>query len=227
MFIQLNGQIISYEKIGEKGAPLIMLHGNGENHHIFDQVAKMLSETYTVYLLDTRGHGKSARPKEYHYRDFALDLINFIEAFQIMAPAIFGFSDGAITALMAAKMRPNLFYKIIIAGANLSPNGLTRKTLRTLKQEYRTTKDPLTLLMLEEPVIFPWELAKITCPVLVLAGSKDMVKKSEAKFIAKKLPDSTLNILKGESHSSYVLDPNKLYPLIQDFITDDYWKLPE
>ena len=33
MYIQLNGQVLSYEKQGE-GRPIILLHGNGESHKI-------------------------------------------------------------------------------------------------------------------------------------------------------------------------------------------------
>ncbi|MCR4611432.1 MAG: hypothetical protein K5644_06005, partial [Lachnospiraceae bacterium] len=66
MLIQLDGQVLYYEKTGE-GKPLIMLHGNGESHEIFDRAVDILSETYTVYAIDSRGQGQSAIPSEFHY----------------------------------------------------------------------------------------------------------------------------------------------------------------
>ena len=53
-----NGIRIFYEKQGE-GAPLILLHGNGETHEIFDKAVEAFSSQYTVYALDSRCHGKS------------------------------------------------------------------------------------------------------------------------------------------------------------------------
>lgn len=38
MVIQLNSQVIWYEKSGE-GDPVILLHGNQESHEIFDELA--------------------------------------------------------------------------------------------------------------------------------------------------------------------------------------------
>ena len=68
MYIQLNGQILYYEKYGE-GQPFLLVHGNGETHEIFDVLIPELAEHYTVYAIDSRGHGLSASPKELHYMD--------------------------------------------------------------------------------------------------------------------------------------------------------------
>lgn len=70
MYIQLNGQILSYEKEGE-GSPIIFLHGNGETHAIWDRMIAEMSMDHTVYAIDSRGQGESATPKEYHYKDMA------------------------------------------------------------------------------------------------------------------------------------------------------------
>ena len=47
---------IYYEKIGE-GFPIILLHGNGENHHIFDEAVERLSKHYCCVCIDSRYHG--------------------------------------------------------------------------------------------------------------------------------------------------------------------------
>ena len=54
MYIQLNGQVLSYEKEGE-GRPLIFLHGNGESHEIWDRMIAEMAMDYTVYAIDSRG----------------------------------------------------------------------------------------------------------------------------------------------------------------------------
>lgn len=54
MFINVNNIRLYYEKHGE-GNPLILLHGNEENHFIFDEAVEKLKKYYTVYTLDSRG----------------------------------------------------------------------------------------------------------------------------------------------------------------------------
>lgn len=58
MYIHINRQILYYDKTGN-GSPLLLLHGNGEDHTIFDLLIPMLEQHYTVYAIDTRGHGAS------------------------------------------------------------------------------------------------------------------------------------------------------------------------
>ncbi|MBO5373788.1 MAG: alpha/beta hydrolase [Lachnospiraceae bacterium] len=218
MYIQLNGQVIYYEKSGE-GSPVILVHGNGETHATFDVLIPELSKKHTVYALDSRGHGKSATVSEYHYADMAEDVVAFVQALDLVKPAFYGFSDGGIIGLIAASKYPTLFSALAISGANLTPAGckLSERLLDHLR--YMKTKNPLIKLMMKEPNITKAELSKITIPTLILAGSKDLIKKSETKRIASGIPDATLKILPGEDHFSYVVKSPKLFPLLDDFFS--------
>ena len=60
MFFEKGKIKLYYEKKGE-GAPLIMLHGNGESHEIFDEATEVLKRKFTVYAIDSRGHGKRSK----------------------------------------------------------------------------------------------------------------------------------------------------------------------
>lgn len=68
------------------GEPLIMLHGNGEDHTIFDEAVELLSEHFTVYAIDTRDHGQSDKVNELHYGDMAEDVRCFIEELHLEKP---------------------------------------------------------------------------------------------------------------------------------------------
>ncbi len=219
MYIQLNGQIIYYEKSGE-GSPVILVHGNKETHKIFDVLIPELSKEHTVYALDSRGHGLSASVSTFHYTDMAEDIIAFVHALDLVKPAFYGFSDGGIIGLIAAYKRPFLFSSLIVSGANLTPRGLKLSTRLPIRLLYLKNKDPLTALMLKEPNIKKSDLGKITTPTLVLAGSKDIVKKRETKRIASSIPDAVLKILPGETHFSYVVHSPKLFPLLNEFLRD-------
>jgi pimeloyl-ACP methyl ester carboxylesterase len=58
MKIIINGIQLNYEVVGH-GKPLILLHGNQENHHIFDGIKDKLAEKYELHLIDSRNHGDS------------------------------------------------------------------------------------------------------------------------------------------------------------------------
>ncbi len=217
MYIQLDGQIISYEKSGE-GRPIILLHGNGEDHHIFDPLLPQLSASNTVYAMDTRGHGESATPKEYHYADMAKDVINFINALEIEKPVLIGFSDGAIIATLVAISQSSLLEGIILCGGNLSPKGVTGKCMRQIKKDYKKTKNPLAKLMMDEPNISVKDLARINIPTLVCVGSKDIIKFKETKSIAYGITQAKLHVFRGEDHGSYLKKPELFIPVAEEYL---------
>ena len=217
MYIQLNSQVICYEKTGE-GTPVILIHGNKEDHHIFDELVEVMSREHTVYAMDSRGHGESATPKEYHYSDMADDVINLIDALDIISPALVGYSDGGIVALLVAIRASNKLSRIVCCGANLTPSGIHHKDLREIKKDYKRDNDPRTLMMLVEPDIDTSELQRISGPALVIAGEKDCIKERETNRIASNIKNSQLLILPGEDHSSYIEHTDKIYNYIYRFL---------
>ena len=64
------------------------------------------------------------------------------------------------------------------------------------------------------------DLEKITVPVLLTAGSKDMIKKEDTEFLHESIKGSRLMILEGESHESYILDSDKIASIIQSFLSE-------
>ena len=150
MIVHCNGIDIFYEVRGS-GAPLLMLHGNGETHAIFDESASLLSRCFTIYTPDTRGHGASSPVCEYHYQDMASDAIAFIQALGLVRPILYGFSDGGITALLVAQQRPDLVSRVIVSGANACPEGLTEDFFAEIRAAEARKHDPLLSLMLTEP----------------------------------------------------------------------------
>ena len=217
MYIQLNSQVICYEKTGQ-GKPVILIHGNNEDHHIFDTLVETMSKYYTVYAMDSRGHGESATPKEYHYDDMANDVINLIKALDIEKPALVGYSDGGVIALLVAIKASRLISSIVCCGANLSPAGIHHRDLREIKREYRKTNDPITGMMLVEPDIEPSDLERISVPALIVAGEHDCIKEKETKKIANNINNSKILILSGETHSSYIEGTDVLYRYISNFL---------
>ncbi|MGI6004748.1 MAG: alpha/beta fold hydrolase [Christensenellales bacterium] len=217
MFVKVNGIRLFYEKSG-KGNPIILLHGNGEDHTIFDVLTKQLSENYTVYAIDSRDHGKSDRVKNLDYNSMADDIAAFIQALNVEKPILYGFSDGGIIGILLAIEYPHMLSKLIISGANIRPDGIKAVYAALMKIIYFFTRSRKFKLMVTQPNIAEASLGRIITPTFILAGSKDLVKEAHTKTIARNIPGSVLQILEGEGHASYVLHSEKLHKIIQPFL---------
>ena len=216
MLAHVNQMDLFYEVIGE-GRPLLMVHGNGEDHTVFYEAAEVLKETFCCYLPDSRGHGQSTPVKEYHYADMADDMIALMEALDLTDVTFYGFSDGGIIGLLAA-MKCERITKLIISGANITPKGLRTMAHLRFRIRYFFKKDPLIALMLREPNITDSDLTKIHVPTLVTAGDNDLIKEKETRHIARAVAGAQLRILKGEGHATYVVHSPKIGEIILDYM---------
>jgi len=220
MHIKVNGIELFFEKCGS-GKPIVLLHGNGEDHTIFDLLTARLSQHYTVYAIDSRDHGRSTKVKSLDYRTMAEDVAAFIKEMGIKGTMLYGFSDGGIIGLLLAIEHPELISRLVVSGANTQPNGVKTIGSIRMKISYLASRDHKLKLMLTQPNITSAELNAISTPTLVLAGSKDVVKDKHTRMIAANIKNSVLKILEGEDHSSYVVHSEKLYGIIKPFLEAD------
>jgi len=220
MFIHVNNINLYYKVVGT-GTPLIMVHGNGEDHTIFDEAARILATRFTCYLLDSRDHGKSTRVESLDYDSMADDVLAFMDALGLNQPVYYGFSDGGIIGLIAASKRPGCFRRMIISGANTHPRGLKTWLYRVFQVINFFKRDPKIRMMLEQPQITRKQLSRIQTPTLVLAGSKDLIKESHTRQLAAGIPNSELKILPGEGHGSYIVHNKKIGLLILNACKND------
>lgn len=191
-----------FYRVEGSGDPLVLLHGNGEDSGIFEDQIKAFREKYKVIAVDSRGHGKSPRGEgEFSLKRFADDLDDILKANKISRANILGFSDGGNVALIYALKYPGKVKSLVVSGANIFPEGLKDEVLADIKREYEETdsvsKKELLALMKDEPRIDPKQLSSIRVPVLVTAGSDDMIKEEHTKLIAENLPVHELVIFEG------------------------------
>jgi len=192
------------------GAPLILLHGNGESSGYFVNQIDRFANEYRVIAVDTRGHGASPRGnKPFTLETFADDLKNLLDSLNIEKANILGFSDGGNIAVIFALKYPERVASLVLNGANLFPSGLKSSFLIPVKVLFAVfsllshfsrrakRRSELLYLMAKQPNIQPERLSSIKCPVLVIAGTQDVIKEKHTKLIAASLPDSSLCFLKG------------------------------
>ena len=201
---------LNYEEKGS-GFPLVLLHGNGEDCTYFKNQLEYFSKTRRVIAVDTRGHGKTPRGDgEFSIRRFAGDLHSFFLEHGIEKADILGFSDGGNIALLFALKYPHMVRKLVLNGANLFPKGVKASVQLPIEIGYKIAKPfsrfskkakknaELLSLMVNDPYIEPNELKLLKMPVLVIAGTDDMIKESHTRLIAEKLPNSRLVIMNGD-----------------------------
>ena len=134
MYIGVNGIQLYYEKTGH-GRPLIMVHGNSEDHTIFKEAVEVLKEHFTCYTPDSRGHGQSSPCRELHYKDMAQDMIAFMTELDLQDVAFYGFSDGGIIGLLAA-MECKRITNLVVSGANITTKeGVYLRMCRSIQVE--------------------------------------------------------------------------------------------
>ena len=218
--ITVNGVTLRYATAGE-GRPVVLVHGNGEDHHLFDvEIAQLAAAGFRVYAPDSRGHGANPPLPEYHYADMAEDMFEFIRALGLEKPAFYGFSDGGIIGLELILAHPGCLSALAVSGTNLSPEGIIPSFIAEYTALNRKKPDPLVTLMLTEPHIDPEALKGISVPVLVTAGENDLILRSETEKIAEMIPDATLKILPGHDHGSYIAGSEIMGRLLIGFLNE-------
>ncbi|MFT4106520.1 MAG: alpha/beta hydrolase [Lacrimispora sp.] len=217
MYIEVNG-IRMFYRVSGNGPAIVLVHGNGEDHRIFHETAELLERDYTVYALDSRGHGKSSGGDAFGYEAMAEDVAAFIRACKLKSPLYCGFSDGGIIGMLAAIKYPDIFSKMVICGANTEPRGLKGFWLMFFTLMEKLRPDPRTRMMLVEPHITGAQLGRISIPVLVVAGEKDLIREDQTRYLASKIKNSYLKILPGEGHGTYIVHSRKLYHVMKKFL---------
>ncbi|MGA3072847.1 MAG: alpha/beta hydrolase [Bryobacteraceae bacterium] len=146
-YVQVADAKLYYERYGEGGRPLMLLHG-GEYGYIdeFADLIQQMSKRRTVIALATRGYGRSERGVvPLSHRQFAQDAAAVVRN---VFPSgqkvdVLGFSEGAITSYILASSHPELVHRLIAIGGSL---GLYGENIQALEAE------PLTPELMQKQV---------------------------------------------------------------------------
>ena len=220
-----------YTKQGN-GPSLLLLHGNGEDGTYFVHQIKEFSRDFTVCAIDTRGHGKSPRgTAPFTISQFADDLLAFMDQQGLTQADILGFSDGGNIALTFALRHPDRVRRLILNGANLDPKGVKPLVQLSIVVGYHLAslfkspkaraKAELLGLMVKEPRIDPAELKKLTMPVLVIAGTKDMIRERHTRLIANRIPNARLVLVPGD-HFIANKTPSAFNRAVRQFLEEEF-----
>lgn len=119
---------------GGEGAVMLLLHGIGDDAHVWDHFAGYASRSRRIIALDQRGHGKSdwAAPPAYRGDDYVADLDGLVNALQLTNIVLMGHSMGALHATRYAALRPEKAAALIHADIEPCPPEWNKKYLTNL-----------------------------------------------------------------------------------------------
>jgi pimeloyl-ACP methyl ester carboxylesterase len=109
-----DGVTIAYEVIGERGTPLVLVHGwSCDRTYWKEQVAEFASR-HRLVLIDLAGHGESGLGrKEYTMAAFGADVAAVVERLKLEDVVLVGHSMGADVAVEAARRLPGRVQRLI------------------------------------------------------------------------------------------------------------------
>jgi len=243
-YLPIQDSKIYYETTGQ-GEPLLLLHGGfGTNEDFTHQTAE-LAKHFKVYAFERPGHGHTADiPGPFSFDSMTKYTTDFIETLKLGSAHLVGWSDGAIVALLVAISRPDLVLRVVSVGGSFNPNSLTPSAIEWLRKatpedfqkvepalierydlvspdgssHFPTIFEKTKRLWLEEPNIQPDELARITVPVLVMAGDRDAVTTEHTLQLFNSIKNPELCIIPGTTHFLLSEKPDAANRAILEFL---------
>ena len=181
---------------------------------------------------------------EFTTADMAKDAAALLDVLRIQSCILFGFSDGANIALEFASLFPERTQAVIAISGNVSPVGLILPVrafcvgkyfcLRAVTSLFRRIcgknhvtacifphlfrHQQLASLLCNSPMMSREQLEKIQAPVLLIAGTRDLVKVSHSRLMARLIPHAQLVLVKGATHTAMFGRKAFYLKIISDFL---------
>jgi 3-oxoadipate enol-lactonase len=114
-YLSIHGSKFFY-KLEGSGPPVVLIHGLGADHRLFDGPVKdCLLEDHQVLAMDLRGHGKSTRAGKFYSTElFARDVEAMMEALGIRSAVVIGISMGGAVAMKLAARESRRVSRLVL-----------------------------------------------------------------------------------------------------------------
>ncbi|NXW65762.1 BPHL hydrolase, partial [Eurystomus gularis] len=247
--ILVNGAHLHYQRTGAGSHAVLLLPGMlGSGQTDFGpQLKSMNKQLFTIVAWDPRGYGQSIPPSRDFPPDFferdAKDAVDLMQALRFQKFSLLGWSDGGITALIAAAKYPSVIHKLVVWGANASVtqedvriyNGIrdvskwSEKVKKPLEEMYGLEYFAKTCeawvdgisRFAEKPdgSICQQLLPDIRCPTFVIHGGKDpLVPQAHAEYIHKHIKGSRFLLMPEGKHNLHLRFAEDFNRQVEDFL---------
>jgi pimeloyl-ACP methyl ester carboxylesterase len=225
-YADVNGIRMYYESYGPAhGAPLVLLHGGGSTVEVtFGQILPFF--TRRVIAIEEQAHGRTGdRDAPLSFERSADDVATLLEHLKVEQADLFGFSNGASTALQVAIRHPQAVRKLVFASAMTKRDGAQPQLWefmrsadianmpQSLKDAFlKVNPDPAKLRNMHDKDadrmrnfkdVPDADVRSIRAPTLILIGDRDIVKPEHAVELTRLIPRARLLVLVG-GHGDYM-----------------------
>ena len=215
-----------------RGRPLVLLHGNGEDSSYWKAQIPEFTRFYRVIAVDSRGHGASESGTQgLSFALMAEDLKKVLDARGVKKAHILGFSDGGNLAIKFALTYPEYVDKLILNGANvemfngIKPHfqlpiyaayGLLAAAAHVSRRAARR-RDVFGLMVRRYGVSLD-DLKRLTMPTLIIVGERDMVRNSQTKEMAARIPHCRVEVFRDGDHFVAAKQPSRFNRTVIEFL---------
>jgi len=244
---------LGYEVRGS-GSPLVLLHGGFGTMEMFGPNVDLLARHFKVIGVDLQSHGRSPaanRPMEWH--EMGDQVAELIRSLGLERTALMGFSLGGGVALRTAIQHPELVDRLVLVSTVFKRRGWHPEMTAGMdalgphiaepfkqtplyadyervapnKDDWPVLVEQVTTLM---KIDYDWsaEIAKLSMPVMIVAGDADGLPpshaveffallgggKRDAGFDGSGMTKHRLSILPGATHYDINVSPDLAHTVI-------------
>ncbi len=216
-----------YYEIHGEGQALVLIHGGGSTiDSTWGRILPLLAANFMIIAVELQAHGRTSdRDQPERFERDADDVAELLNLLAIPRASVFGFSNGATTALQMAIRHPALTDKLILASGNYQRSGLPdgffegmahvtidvmplvlREAFLAVNPDQQALqnvfeKDRQRMMNFED--IPDESLKQIKSPALVINSNLDVIKNEHALKMACLISGAGLVILPG-THGSCI-----------------------
>lgn len=218
-----------YYELRGAGQPLVLLHGGGSTiETTFGGVIDALAKTHRIIAIELQaaGHTNDVAGRPLTFERDADDVAGVLDVLHIASADVFGFSNGANTAMRLAMRHPARVRRIGFASGFTHAAGLDPQLFAALRQATPASMPPALrsayLSTAPDPSALPvvvaksvqrvlnfvdWAdsaVARVSVPTLVMGGDHDVMLVEHLAHVARTLPHGELVIFPHADHGAYI-----------------------
>ncbi|HUI38295.1 MAG TPA: alpha/beta fold hydrolase [Thermoplasmata archaeon] len=139
------------------GVPVVLLHGLGGDHTVWNGLIPGLAREFRVLAPDLRGHGRTVAPpgSTFTFDELAGDLWAFLDGKGLPAVHLVGLSAGGFLALQAAIDRPDRLRSLTVVAAGAHCDRHTRAIGERWAETFRDSGFDAYVLRLLKDLYYP------------------------------------------------------------------------
>ena len=246
-YADVNGLHMYYERHGEAGTPLVLLHGGMMTIDLnFAGLIPTLASDHQVIAVELQGHGRTADiDREITPAALAGDVVALLDHLGVDRAHVLGHSMGAAVALELAVGHPSRVRSTVPISASVRPDGMhedltdpsrhatstrmpSAQDFADMQEAYqRLSPHPehfnqfLATLSASNADLKGWsdeQLAGITAPTLLVMGDHDFVTIEHGALMKQLIPGSHLAVLPNTTHMAATRRPELLLPMLAAFL---------